>query len=116
MTRVRLAVIVLALTAVGAIGHESRFSPEENAWLERQYARDGMKCCNEHDVHVGVDVRWRFVNGRYEVMMDGRWTPVPEGRLMRHTPNDPSPWGAAPLLFYTPGQHAPWCFLPEPLM
>jgi hypothetical protein len=107
------ALAVLLLLAVGAQAHDAGFTREENAWLERQRAVDGTKCCNEHDVTVGEHVRWRITNGAYEVMIDGAWRPIPPGQLMQSRPNDPTPWPGRALLFRT-GQTI-WCFFPEPL-
>ena len=107
------AALALLLLAGPAMAHG--FSAEENAWLNRQRAVDGMKCCDERDAHVSPDVEWRHVGGRYEVRIRGAWVPVPEGRIMREDPADPSPWGQAALLFHSP-QGIIWCFRPEPLL
>ena len=107
------AALALMLLAGPAMAHG--FTAEENAWLNRQRALDGMKCCDETDVHVSPDVEWRHVGGRYEVMIRGSWVPVPPGRIMRERPGDPSPWGQAALLFHSP-QGVLFCFRPEPLM
>jgi hypothetical protein len=117
----RWALAILALLSLPAAAHERRFTPEENAWLNRQRAVDGTKCCDEHDAHVGQRVRWRMVAGGFEVHVGGAWLAVPPGRMMRRAPGDPSPWGVEALLFYSPAPYLPagvqiWCFSPEPLM
>lgn len=109
----QLAFALALLAAPFAIAHDGRFTAEENAWLERQRAVDGTKCCNEHDVTVGVRVRWRMVAGRYQVEIAGAWRDVPPGRVMHHDIADPSPFGSEALLFHTGGMI--WCFSPEPL-
>jgi len=111
----RRACLLALLLACPAAAHDSGFSPAQNAWLNRQIALDRMKCCDEHDVHVGVDVVWRVTDaGGYEVLIEGAWQPVPPGRLMRDNPGDPSPWGHRALLFRTGADI--WCFRPgEPL-
>jgi hypothetical protein len=108
----------LALLAVPAAAHDRGFSREENAWLNRQRAVDGTKCCDEHDAHVGLRVTWRMQGGRFQVRIGTEWRDVPPGRIMRHDPADPSPWGSEALLFYSPTGGGPmiWCFSPEPLM
>jgi hypothetical protein len=119
--------LLLALGMVGALllaaalahGHGPHMTPAEEAWLDRQHARDGTKCCDVRDVHVGQAVAWRITPRGYEVEIDGAWHLVPPGRLLAPIPGDPSPFGAQALLFYTPrsgGPPAIWCFLPEPLM
>ena len=114
-----LAAVIAGCTA--ATGHGLGFTREENAWLDRQRAIDGTKCCDERDAHVGENVEWRMVGGRYEVFVNGGWFPVPPERVMRSNPDDPSPWGSAALLFYSPGVHWPngfmlWCFRPGILL
>lgn len=111
----RRAVLALALLAAPAAAHDRAFTPAQNAWLNRQVARDGMKCCDETDAHVGLAVEWRIVGGGYQVRLGGAWVAVPPGRLMRPRLEDPSPFGAQALLFHSP-QGLIWCFLPEPLM
>lgn len=107
---------VLMLTASTVAAHGSGFTAEENAWLNRQRAVDGMKCCDETDAHVGLDVRWRLVGGAYEVWIAGAWHRVPPGRMMRHDPSDPTPWPGQAILFHSPrSPHLIWCFFPEPL-
>ena len=111
---------IIALLAGPAAAHQQHFTPEENAWLHRQRAVDGTKCCDEHDAHVGERVAWRMAAGAFEVRINGAWLPVPRGRMMRHDPDDPSPWGSEALLFWSPAPHLPggvsiWCFSPEPL-
>jgi hypothetical protein len=107
---------ILAILAGPAAAHDRHFTPSQNEWLNRQYALDAMKCCDEHDVHIGVEVQWRHNQSGdgYEVMIEGEWRPVPSGRIMRENPRDPSPWGHRALLFHT-GRNI-WCFRPaEPL-
>jgi hypothetical protein len=75
-----------------------------------------MKCCDEHDVRIGVEVAWRIAEDgeTYEVQIAGEWQAVPRERIMRVNPADPSPWGHRALLFHT-GSNI-WCFHPpEPL-
>lgn len=116
--RVMRALALAALLALPAAAHSPRFTAEETAWLNRQRAIDGMKCCDETDAHVGQYVAWRIVAGRYEVQISGAWRAVPPGRVMRAEPADPTPWPGAALLFYShPAGAEPqlWCFFPEPL-
>lgn len=113
MRAAALAALLLGLP-VAALGHG--YTAEENAWLERQRALDGTKCCDRSDAHVSPDVEWRSPDGRrYEVRIGGTWVPVPPGRIMREDRADPSPWGQAALLFHSP-QGVIWCFRPEPLL
>lgn len=110
---------LLMLLAGLAHGHGPHYSAAEIAWMERQHARDGMKCCNERDVHIGQDVEWRMGAGGYQVRIGEAWHDVPPGRLLAPRPGDPSPFGAQALLFYSPtpgGVPRLWCFMPEPLM
>jgi hypothetical protein len=111
---------VVLLLAVPALAHAPALTEAENAWLERQRAVDGTKCCDRRDVHVGLAVEWRMQGGRYQVRIQGRWHDVPPGRLLRPRADDPSPWPGQALLFWSLAPHtAPgfslWCFFPEPL-
>ena len=111
---------LLCLAFCGPALAHGAFTPDENDWMNRQRAVDGTKCCDERDAHVGENVEWRLVGGRYQVRIQGEWRDVPEGRLLQINPADPSPFGGAALLFYSPSPHAPgglhlWCFQPEPL-
>jgi hypothetical protein len=120
-TLAALAATVLAFAPLPAAAHGPDFTEAEKAWMERQRARDGAKCCNEHDVHVGMVVEWRTRAGRFQVRIAGEWHDVPPGRIMRHDPADPSPFPGQALLFYTPSPWVPngftlWCFQPEALM
>lgn len=113
--------LLAACMAWPAVAHDLRFSPEENAWLDRQRGQDGTKCCDETDAHVGLDVEWRMQGGHYWLRIAGMWVQVPPGRLMRHNPADPTPWPGRAIAFYSLGPHFPggyrlWCFYPEPLM
>lgn len=108
----RPVVVALLLTS-SAMAHDTGFTAEENAWLDRQRAVDGTKCCNEHDVTIGERVQWRMTAGRYEVLIGETWRPVPPGRLMQSIPDDPTPWPGRALLFRTGTMI--WCFFPEPL-
>jgi hypothetical protein len=100
-----------------AFGHGYDYSDEENAWFNRQVAIDGTKCCDRHDAHVGENVDWRMVGGHFEVHVMGRWHRVPPERIMRSVPEDPSPFGSAALLFWSPAPWSEsgfslWCFRP----
>jgi hypothetical protein len=115
--------LLACLIALPALAHgpAHEFSPDEIAWMNRQHSRGdaergSVKCCDERDVYIALDVHWRLAQGHYEVMMNGGWVRVPPHRLMRIVRGDPSPWDSAAILFYSPGQPLPWCFLPEPLM
>lgn len=116
-----LAAVVVALAmARPAFSHGLGFTAEEAAWLDRQRAHDGTKCCDVRDVQVGQGVEWRLTAGRYEVRVRGEWRAVPPGRLLRHNPDDPTPWPGQALLFWSPTPSLPegfslWCFFPEPL-
>jgi len=124
-----------------AFADGGHFDPEHaplhamhNDWLRRQRAIDGALCCNPNDVEVLHDVRWRMVNGRYEVEVGGEWFRVPPGRLMRPNPDDPPPYGEALLFRTVPGQGygepdgrhviqgsrgsrmVIWCLMPAPLL
>jgi hypothetical protein len=115
-----LLILVLGITY--AFSHQAQhggpFTPEEIEWMERQYAHDGTKCCNERDVYVGEVVEWRMRHGHYQVRISGQWENVPPGRLMQHVANDPTPFPGQALLFYSiyPHGHHIWCFFPPPLM
>lgn len=115
--RALLAALLLALPAAA---HGPTFTDAENQWLNRQRALDGTKCCDRHDAHVGQNVEWRIVAGRYQVRIRDEWRDVPPGRMMRHDPSDPTPWPGEALLFWSPVPSHPdgfllWCFFPEPL-
>lgn len=110
--------LLLALLAAPALAHDHAFTAAENAWLNRQYALDGMKCCDETDAHVGHHVEWRLIGGQYEILIAGRWVAVPAGRVMRHNPADPTPWPGQAIAFFQvgPGELVRlYCFFPEPL-
>lgn len=111
------AVMLAACVALPAAAHQVTYTAEQNAWLNRQRALDGTKCCDETDVRVGVNVEWRISGGRYQLKISGAWVDVPPGRMMRFNPGDPSPWPGEPLAFYSlsPGGHVLWCFFPEAL-
>jgi hypothetical protein len=109
-----LALLVFGISQ--AYGHGS-YTHDEIEWMERQHARDGEKCCNEHDVHIGQDVTWRMNAARthYEVQINGAWHQVPNGRIRAIRENDPSPFGYESLLFYSiyPSGLRIWCFSPD---
>jgi hypothetical protein len=109
-------IMCLILGATYAFGHGS-YTHDEIEWMERQNARDGTKCCNEHDVHIGQDVTWRINAQRtgYQVLVSGNWLDVPAGRMRAIDRNDPSPFGYESLLFYsTYGSTVIiWCFNPD---
>lgn len=117
MSRI-LALALAACIALPASAHRVEFTAEQNAWLNRQHARDGTKCCDETDAHVGMNVEWRIQGGRYQLHVSGAWVDVPPGRMMRFNPADPSPWPGEALAFYSlfPSGHVLWCFFPENLM
>lgn len=108
---------VLVLAAGHAFGHGEHFTHDEIEWMERQYARDGEKCCNERDVFVGQNVTWRINAARthYEVLIQDTWQQVPTGRIRNVNPDDPSPFGHEALLFYSiyPSGLRIWCFSPD---
>jgi hypothetical protein len=110
--QVALLLLVLALISRTASPHiDPHFAAEHaanNAWLNRQVARDGTKCCDEHDVEVLIDPRWRQTPAGYEVLIGETWRPVPPGRIMRVNPDDPSPYPGEVLLFRTGS--TVWCF------
>lgn len=115
---IRRAFFLLACMTRPAAAHGQHFTQDEIAWLNRQVAVDGMKCCDETDAHVGTRVSWRIEGSRYQVRIQGAWHDVPPGRVMRSQPDDPSPWGGEALLFYSPrtgGGISLWCFRPEAL-
>lgn len=118
-----LVVALLALVSMGfawsAFGHGELYTADEIAWMERQRAVDGTKCCNEHDVHLGINVTWRMRGGNYEVYIKGMdtWMEVPQNRLYQHKAHDPSPFPGETLLFfstYGTSVHI-WCFSPSGL-
>lgn len=110
----------LLMLAPKAFAHTPGLSEAEIAWLDRQRARDGTKCCDDRDVQIGRAVEWRIVGGRYQVRITGEWRDVPPGRILMPRADDPSPWPGEALLFWQPAPHVPggywlWCFQPEPL-
>jgi hypothetical protein len=112
--------LLAALVALPAAAHSPGLTADDNAWLDRQRSRDGTKCCDFRDVHIGRAVEWRIQGGRYQVRIAGEWRPVPSGRIMRHQPDDPSPFPGEALLFYSVNPAWPdgfmiWCFSPENL-
>jgi hypothetical protein len=114
------AALLAACLAAPALAHGPGFTDAEDAWLNRQRAVDGTKCCDRRDVHVGQNVEWRIQAGRYQVRIRDEWRDVPPGRMMRHQPDDPTPWPGEALLFWSPAPHLPdgfllWCFFPDPL-
>lgn len=111
------SVITFLFCGAYAWGHGAQYTAEETAWMERQYAIDGMKCCAPYDFHVIQDPEWRMRDGHYEVRVHNQWHQVPRGRLLRHIPEDPSPFPGQALLFRT-NSNPPtvWCFYPPPLM
>lgn len=107
--------MLLIFCAYDVVAHSRRFTDEENAWMERQLAEDGTKCCNQHDVHFLDQPQWRSTGGGYEVYVEGEWHEVPPGRLRVNQPDDPSPFGTEKaLLFYSvhSGIVYVWCFTP----
>lgn len=115
----RRTMLALALLAAPALAHGPHYTQDEIAWMNRQRALDGTKCCDERDVHIGTDVEWRTTATGFQVRIEGVWRDVPPGRLLNRNPEDPSPFGPDPLLFYTPnrGGGAPsiWCLYPGTL-
>jgi hypothetical protein len=51
-----LAAIVAAFATGPAWPHGLGFTADEAAWLDRQRAHDGTKCCDVRDVQVGQGV------------------------------------------------------------
>ncbi len=112
----KLFIILLLVANVASAHidpHNAPLHAQHNDWLNRQYALDGMKCCDPTDVEVLIDPRWRIVNNRYEVFFNDAWHEVPPGRLLRPNPDDPSPYGEALLFRSTVGNI--WCFQPAQL-
>jgi hypothetical protein len=116
-----ISLVSFVLCGVYAWGHQANhggpFTNDQIEWMERQHARDGTKCCNEHDVYVGQVVEWRMHGGHYEVKIGGQWEAIPPNRLMEHLAHDPSPFLGEALLFYSTysSGHRIWCFSPPPL-
>lgn len=113
--------IALAVVVPPAMAHSPGLTAEQNAWLDRQRARDGTKCCDFRDVHIGQAVEWRIAGGLYQVRISGEWHDVPPGRVLQPIPGDPSPFGGEALLFYSLNHTYPlgfslWCFQPSVLM
>lgn len=114
------ATLSLGVCLAGEVrGHGSGhgFDAEERAWMNRQRSVDDVKCCDEHDVYVGVHAIWRPVAGRpnrFEVFIveQQRWVEVPAGRMLQMVPSDPSPWGGEAIVFYSvyPDRVEIWCF------
>jgi hypothetical protein len=114
MIRYLLAGLLICMPASAHIDPENAAEHHaNNAWLNRQRALDNTKCCDEHDVEVLVDPRWRITAAGYEVFFSERWHPVPAGRLMQPNPQDPTPYPGQALLFRTGATI--WCFTPAPL-
>ena len=111
------ALLIFLAAGVAAFGHGANYTPAEEAWMERQRALDGTKCCAPYDFHVIQDPQWRMNSGHYEVYVHNAWHVVPAGRLLRHDPTDPTPFPGQALLFRTNSTvpHV-WCFYPPPLM
>lgn len=102
MRWVRAALILLGLLwCFQALGHGSQFTADEVAWMDRQRAVDGTKCCNEHDIFMLSDPQWRVSSGHYEVRAFGAWHQVPPGRMMRYVADDPSPFPGEVFVFYS---------------
>lgn len=116
-----LVVAVLLIASMGfawsAFGHGEMFTREENDWMNRQYAVDGTKCCDENDVHLGINVVWRMQGGNYQVKVGDNWLTVPSNRLYQHKTDDPSPFPGEALLFYSTYSTGVmiWCFSPPGL-
>jgi hypothetical protein len=112
-----IALIVGAMLFAHRVAAHGNYTHEEIEWMERQNARDGEKCCNEHDVHIGQDVTWRINAARthYEVQISGQWHQVPTGRIRAIDREDPSPFGSEAILFYSvyPSGLRIWCFNPD---
>lgn len=113
------AVLVLGVCLGGeARGHGGNlhgFDSDEVAWMNRQRSVSDVKCCDEHDVYVGVRAIWRnAAPGRFEVFVAEvqRWVEVPEGRMQRMVLDDPSPWGGEAIVFYSVYADGVriWCF------
>lgn len=114
------ALFVLFALMAPAMAHTPGLTADENAWLDRQRAADGTKCCDYRDVHIGRAVEWRIVGGRYQVRIRDEWRDVPPGRVLQPIPGDPGPFAGEALLFWSPAPHTAegfhlWCFRPEPL-
>lgn len=108
------AIIALPLTLAHLDPENAPLHAQHNDWLDRQRSADGTKCCDQADVEVLVDVRWRIVAGNYQVLLDGSWVPVPPGRLLRPNPDDPTPYHDA-LLFRSRVGRTIFCFQPATL-
>lgn len=118
---------LMAVALMWALGGEAQahggdrhgFSEDEVAWMNRQHSvgPDVVKCCDEHDVYLGVNAIWRPQAGaphRYEVFIRElqRWVEVPPDRMLQMVQEDPSPWGGEAIVFYSiyPSGVQIWCF------
>ncbi|MBY0310068.1 hypothetical protein K2Q16_02915 [Patescibacteria group bacterium] len=112
-----MMVAALAVKSTPAGAHGPQYTPAEAEWMMRQYAVDGMKCCAPYDFFVLQDPEWRMNNGHYEIRYNNEWHRVPAGRMMRHNPQDPTPFPGITLLFRNNGVPPTiYCFFPPPLM
>lgn len=106
-----VALILAFLTLAHLDPDNAHLHAQHNDWLERQRSADGTKCCDQGDVEVLVDVRWRIRGAGYQVLVDGAWVDVPPGRVLRPNFLDPNPYGVA-LLFRPRHGGMMWCFAP----
>ncbi|HWT80866.1 MAG TPA: hypothetical protein VN203_09060 [Candidatus Acidoferrum sp.] len=77
-------------------------------WFNGLHSQKGY-CCSNSDGRVLSNVDWIVRDGHYWVLLEGRWTEVPDGAVL-HEPNLAGPTMVWPL--YVDGRMVVRCFMP----
>jgi hypothetical protein len=103
----RLAIAVaLFLPWLGVVHAHSVGHPELDDWLMAQTNQNNGMCCDGEDVIELGDNEWRVLGDHYEVVLQGKWTPIEPWMLTRSPENRMS----SALLWVWKGH--PQCFKP----
>lgn len=113
MIAVAIGVCLTGLMIFVASAHDPR-QPQghhgigHDQWHEAFYSKlrkkDGTSCCNLNDC---MPTQSRMIDDRYEVLVEGVWTPVPKDVIKNITAPDggahvcaPKQWGASKGVLY----------------
>jgi len=101
--RAALFTLLLAAWALWVATHAQAAPPENSdqrlaPWYQGlKQPGSGVSCCSIADCR---QVDYRVAGGHYEAMIESRWMPVPDDKVLRNTPN---PTGRG-VVCYTPWQ------------
>jgi len=80
-----VVVSVLLVTTLGLLAHDKRHSkvtPQQKSWFDSLRSGKGP-CCSDADGTALSDVEWESKDGRYRVLIDGKWLDVPDEAVLK---------------------------------